>query len=255
MTRVGGPHRVPRGGLIDRNRPIEFEYDGSRLAGLEGDSVASALLANGIRIVGRSFKYHRPRGLFSAGVEEPNGLLTAGRGAFETPSVRAPLQRLEPGLVLRTQSGWPNVGFDIGRILDFTASLWKAGFYNKTFIWPSWHFYEPLIRRMAGLGRAPEEADPDRYEARNAHCDVLVVGGGCAGLKAAAEAARTGARVMLAERDTVLGGVAALGVARAEAVDRRLGTHQRNGVARRRKPHFQPPESTNSLPTCSACRM
>jgi sarcosine oxidase subunit alpha len=165
-------------------------------------------LANGIRIVGRSFKYHRPRGLFSAGVEEPNGLLTAGRGAFETPSVRAPLQRLEPGLVLRTQSGWPNVGFDIGRILDFTASLWKAGFYNKTFIWPSWHFYEPLIRRMAGLGRAPEEADPDRYETRNAHCDVLVVGGGCAGLKAAAEAARTGARVMLAERDVRFGGEA-----------------------------------------------
>ncbi len=194
------------GGLVDRTRPIAFEFNGRRLGGLAGDSVASALLANGIRVVGRSFKFHRPRGLLSAGIEEPNGLLTMGEGAAATASIRAPAEMLVPELKLRTQGGWPSLGFDMGRTLDFTAPLWQAGFYNKTFIWPSWHVFEPAIRRMAGLGRAPDGPDPDRYELRNVHCDVLVVGAGVAGLRESLAAAHGGARVVLAERDPDCGG-------------------------------------------------
>jgi sarcosine oxidase subunit alpha len=193
---------------VDRTRAIPFEFNGKRLHGFAGDSVASALLANGVRVVGRSFKFHRPRGLFSAGVEEPNGLLTVGEGSASVASVRAPSRMLVPGLKVRSQAGWPSVDFDLGRALDFTASLWQAGFYNKTFMWPSWHAYEPIIRRMAGLGHAPEGADPDRYEVRNTHCDVLVIGGGDAGLRQALDAARAGARVVLAEQDVQFGGEA-----------------------------------------------
>jgi sarcosine oxidase subunit alpha len=206
MSTANGPHRVQRGGLVDRTRAVPFEFNGKRLEGLEGDSVASALLANGIRVVGRSFKFHRPRGMLSAGVEEPNGLLTLGEGALRTASVRAPLLRLLPGIRVRSQAGWPGVDFDVGRILDFTAPIWRAGFYNKTFIWPNWRIYEPVIRHMAGLGQAPDGPDPDRYEIRNAHCDVLVIGGGCAGLREAADAAQGGARVLLVEKDFQFGG-------------------------------------------------
>lgn len=206
MKAPDGPHRLPRGGLVDRTRAISFEFNGKRFEGFAGDSVASALLANGVRVVGRSFKFHRPRGLFSAGVEEPNGLLTVGDGAATTASVRAPVLMLAPELNVRSQAGWPSVDFDVGRALDFTASLWQAGFYNKTFMWPSWHAYEPVIRRMAGLGHAPKGPDPDRYEVRNIHCDVLVIGGGAAGLRQALDAARTGARVVLAEQDFHFGG-------------------------------------------------
>jgi sarcosine oxidase subunit alpha len=191
---------------VDRTRAIPFQFNGKRFEGFAGDSVASALLANGVRVVGRSFKFHRPRGLLSAGVEEPNGLLTVGDGAARTASVRAPVQMLVPELDVHSQAGWPSVDFDVGRALDFTASLWQAGFYNKTFIWPSWHAYEPAVRRMAGLGRAPDGPDPDRYEVRNMHCDVLVIGGGAAGLREAIDAARTGARVVLAEREFQFGG-------------------------------------------------
>ena len=206
MKARSGPHRVPRGGRVDRTRIIPFEFNGRRLEGFAGDSVASALLANGIRVVGRSFKFHRPRGLLSAGIEEPNGLLTMGEGAASTASIRAPTEMLVPELKVRSQGGWPSLGFDLGRALDFTASLWQAGFYNKTFIWPSWHVYEPAIRRMAGLGHAPDGPDPDRYEVRNAHCDVLVIGAGVAGLRETLAAAQTGARVLLAERDLECGG-------------------------------------------------
>jgi sarcosine oxidase, subunit alpha len=209
VSSASGPHRVPHGGLVDRTRVISFEFNGKRFDGFGGDSVASALLANGIRVVGRSFKFHRPRGLLSAGMEEPNGLLTVGEGAASTASVRAPAQMLVPELKVRTQGGWPSVGLDFGRVVDFTASLWQAGFYNKTFMWPSWHVYEPAIRRMAGLGQAPEGPDPDRYEVRNIHCDVLVIGAGVAGLREALDAGQTGARVVLAERDFQFGGEAA----------------------------------------------
>jgi sarcosine oxidase, subunit alpha len=201
-----GPYRLTYGGQIDRTRRVNFRYDGKPLQGHPGDTVASALLANGVRIVGRSFKFHRPRGIFSCGIEEPCGLLAIGEAAQAVPSVRAPTIELTEGLVARPQAGWPSARFDLGRALDFAAPLWSAGFYNKTFIWPSWHRYEGLIRRMAGLGRAPTAPDPDRYEVQNLHCDVLIVGGGAAGLKAAGEAARTGARVILVEQDRVLGG-------------------------------------------------
>src|SRR6185437_277931 len=143
------------------------------------------LLANGRRIVARSFKFHRPRGIFSCGVEEMAGLVQLGDGARTVPAARATLVELHESLAARSQSGWPSVDFDLGRVLDLVAPLWAAGFYNKTFIWPSWHRYETLIRGLAGLGHAPAAPDPDQYEVRNLHCDVLIVGGGSAGLKAA----------------------------------------------------------------------
>jgi sarcosine oxidase subunit alpha len=206
---MSGPYRLSRGGLIDRTRRIPFTFNSRSYQGFAGDSLASALLANGVRTVARSFKFHRPRGIFSCGVEETGGLLQTGEGARATPSERAPLIELTPGLHARSQAGWPSLNFDLGRSLDLVAPLWAAGFYNKTFIWPSWHLYEPVIRRMAGLGRSPVERDPDRYEVGNLHCDVLVVGGGVAGLKAALEAGRGGARVTLVEQDHQLGGEAA----------------------------------------------
>ncbi len=204
MTR--GPFRLPRGGLIDRSRTVEFTFDGRSLRGFVGDSLASALLANGIRVVGRSFKFHRPRGVFCAGIEEPHALVRLGSGAHAVPSVRATLVPIHDGLQAFSQSGWPSVSFDVLRALDFAAPVFAAGFYNKTFIWPSWKPYEPVIRRLAGLGRAPTGPDPDRYEVRNAHCDVLVVGGGVAGIRAALVAARAGQRVILVDQDTELGG-------------------------------------------------
>jgi sarcosine oxidase subunit alpha len=202
-----GPYRLPSGGRVDRSRTVRFTFDGCELSGLEGDTVASALLANGVRVVGRSFKYHRPRGIFSAGVEEPNALVRLHQGAHVVPSARATITPLSPSLAVGTHTGWPSVRFDVLRALDFVKPLFAAGFYNKTFIWPAWHWYEDAIRRMAGLGRAPEERDPSRYHLRNTHCDVLVVGGGVAGLRAAAEAAQRGARVLLVEQESELGGV------------------------------------------------
>lgn len=204
-----GPHRLKQGGHIDRSQPIPFTLNGKPYSGFAGDTLASALLANGVRTVARSFKFHRPRGVFSCGVEEPNALLRLGTGAQAVPSERAPLVPLTSSLQARSQLGWPNVQFDLGRSLDFIAPLWSAGFYNKTFIWPRWHTYEPLIRRMAGLGHSPVQPDPDRYEIGNLHCDVLVVGGGIAGLEAALRASEAGARVILVEQGHPFGGEAA----------------------------------------------
>lgn len=204
-----GPYRLPAGGLIDRSRALAFRFNNRTYSGFAGDTLASALLANGVRTVARSFKFHRPRGVFTCGIEEPNALLQVGSGAHASASARAPVVELSDGLSAYSQAGWPTLGFDAGRLFDLAPALWAAGFYNKTFIWPSWHTYESLIRRMAGLGRAPLEPDPDRYETANRHCDVLVVGGGLAGLTAAHEAAGAGLRVILAEQDTILGGSAA----------------------------------------------
>ncbi len=194
-------YRLARGGHIDRNLSFSFHWNGRRLPAFAGDTVASALLANNVRIVGRSMKFHRPRGVLSAGVEEPNALVTLGRGAEAEPTARATMIPVRNGLTVRAQNAWPGVGFDLGRIFDLTAPLWAAGFYNKTFTWPSWHFYEPWIRRAAGLGVAPRLPDPARYDAVNAHCDLLVVGGGPAGLLAAQIAMRAGLTVLLAEQD------------------------------------------------------
>jgi sarcosine oxidase subunit alpha len=202
-------HRLAEGGRIDRAKPIEFSVDGRIMSGLRGDTLASALLANGVALVGRSFKYHRPRGLLSAGIEEPNGLVTLGAGDRREPNIPATTIELAEGIAAETQNRWPTVGFDLWAINSLAAPLFAAGFYYKTFMGPtrgSWMLYEPFIRRAAGLGRASREPDPDRYEHRHDFADVAVIGGGPAGLAAALAAGRSGARVVLIEQDFVIGG-------------------------------------------------
>ncbi len=200
------PGRLASGGLIDWTRPLRFSFNGRPYSGFHGDTLASALLASGVRTVGRSFKYHRPRGVYSAGDEEPCALVETGEGARRVPNCRATLVPLTEGLVASSQHCWPSVDFDLGRAFDFTHALWPAGFYNKTFKWPSWQLWEGLLRRAAGLGRAPADPDPDRYEQVNAHCDLLICGGGPAGLMAALTAGRAGLRVILADQGESLGG-------------------------------------------------
>jgi sarcosine oxidase subunit alpha len=202
--------RTPAGGRIDRDRPLSFSWDGSIYSGFAGDTLASALLANGIHLVGRSFKYHRPRGILGSGAEEPNGLVTVKRDAARvTPNLRITQIELYDGLEAISQNRWPSLQKDYGRINDWLARFLPAGFYYKTFMWPksAWkRLYEPVIRRAAGLGEAPTLADPDRYAQRYAHCDVLVVGGGPAGLAAAEAAAEAGARVILCDEQAEFGG-------------------------------------------------
>jgi sarcosine oxidase subunit alpha len=202
--------RTPSGGRIDRARRHEFSFDGQSYEGFAGDTLASALLANGVHLVGRSFKYHRPRGILAAGSEEPNGLVTVTRdGARVTPNLRATQVELYDGLVAESQNRWPSLRRDFGRINDALSAFFPAGFYYKTFMWPrtAWKsLYEPVIRRAAGLGRAPTRADPDRYAQRYAHCDVLVVGAGPAGIAAALAAADSGARVILCDETAEFGG-------------------------------------------------
>ncbi len=198
--------RLARGGLIDREATLNFSFNGRPLQGYAGDSLAAALLANGIHHVARSFKFHRARGIYSAGEEEPNALLEIGQGAQRVPNCRATLVPLQEGLLARSQTGWPSLGCDLGRSFDFSHRLWPAGFYNKTFKWPAWHHWEGMIRRLAGLGRAPDEADPDHYEKTNAHCDLLICGAGPAGLIAALVAGRSGLQVIIADQDEQFGG-------------------------------------------------
>jgi sarcosine oxidase subunit alpha len=201
--------RLPHGGLIDRGHRLPFTFDGRRYAGHAGDTLASALLANGVRLVGRSFKYHRPRGILTAGSEEPSALVELRSGARREPNTRATTVELYDGLEARSQNRWPSLGADLGAVNQLLAPVLSAGFYYKTFMWPPafWEMlYEPAIRRMAGLGRAAGAPDPDHYERAHAFCDVLVVGSGPAGLMAALTAARAGARVILAEEDFALGG-------------------------------------------------
>ena len=193
--------RLNRGGrLLDRSRPLRFSFDGHRYQGYAGDTLASALLANGQMIVGRSFKYHRPRGLVSSGHEEPNGLVNLGTGAAMEPNHRATVTPLRDGLTALSQNRFPSLDVDVGVVNDAFGRFLPAGFYYKTFMWPRafWkHVYEPVIRRSAGLGRVPEGRDPDTYEHFHAHVDVLVAGGGVAGLAAALAAGRSGKRVLL----------------------------------------------------------
>ena len=202
--------RTASGGLIDRARPLRFSFDGRPLQGCAGDTLASALLANGIHLTGRSFKYHRPRGILSAGVDEPNSLITVRRDrARYTPNLRATQIELYDGLEAISQNRWPNLAWDLGAVNSLLSPFIPAGFYYKTFMWPrrAWHkLYEPRIRAAAGLGRAPGEPDPDRYANRYAHCDVLIIGGGAAGLAAALTAAVSGARVMLCDEQSQPGG-------------------------------------------------
>ncbi|HEX9706257.1 MAG TPA: sarcosine oxidase subunit alpha family protein [Steroidobacteraceae bacterium] len=202
--------RTAGGGRVDRSRPLRFSFDGATFEGLQGDTLASALLANGVHLVGRSFKYHRPRGILTAGAEEPNALVTVRRDAARyTPNLRATQVELYEGLAASSQNRWPSLDFDLGRANDLLSPLFPAGFYYKTFMWPrsAWSaLYEPLIRAAAGLGRAPALPDPDRYATLFAHCDVLVVGGGPAGLAAALSAADGGARVILCDEQAEPGG-------------------------------------------------
>lgn len=202
-------NRLPQGGLINRQQPLSFELDGRRYGGYSGDTLASALLASGVTIFGRSFKYHRPRGVLSAGSEEPNALVELRAGARREPNTRATVVELFDGLVAHSQNRWPSLRFDLGAVNGLFAPLLAAGFYYKTFMWPPsfWEkVYEPAIRRAAGLGRASVEPDPDSYEKAHAFCDVLVIGSGPAGLAAAASAGRSGARVIVCEEDFALGG-------------------------------------------------
>ena len=204
----GQTHRAKRGGRIDRLTPLAFTFDGVRYEGYRGDTLASALLANGVRLVGRSFKYHRRRGIFGAGAEEPNALVRVGEGARAEPNLKATQVELHDGLVACSQNRWPSLDFDVGGLSNIASWLFPAGFYYKTFMWPGswWMLYERFIRKAAGLGRAPLEPDPDHYDRRYAFCDVLVVGAGPAGLMAALTAARTGARVILTDEAPILGG-------------------------------------------------
>jgi sarcosine oxidase subunit alpha len=201
-------HRLPHGGRIDRRSPIEFTFNGVRYAGYEGDTLASALLANGVHFVARSWKYHRPRGIFAAGVEEPNAIVQLEAGAHSIPNARATEVEIYRGLTAASVNARPSLERDRLGVLRKLERFIPAGFYYKTFMWPRrlWPKYEELIRETAGLGHAPTAADPDRYDKTYAHCDVLVVGGGPAGLAAACAAARSGARVILVDNQRELGG-------------------------------------------------
>ena len=208
--------RLATGGLIDRSSPITFTWDGKKRAGYSGDTLASALIARGDRVVGRSFKYHRPRGVMSAGVEESGAIVTVGAGSRTDPNVKATVQELYDGLVARGQNAWPSVRFDLGAVNNLMGRFLAAGFYYKTFMgippleWGSgtgmWMRYERIIRKAAGMGEASRLPDPDHYEHAHAFCDVLVVGAGPTGIAAARAAAESGLNVVLVEQDSLLGG-------------------------------------------------
>src|SRR5690606_22206893 len=203
-------NRLANGGRIDRNQPLTFTFNGESYKGFAGDTLASALLANGVDVVGRSFKYSRARGIVAAGSEEPNAVLQIGSSeAAQIPNVRATQQALYPNLVARSTNGWPSVNTDLMGILGKVGGgMMPPGFYYKTFMYPEnlWLTYEKYIRKAAGLGRAPTANDPDSYDHMNQHCDVLIVGAGPAGLAAALAAGRSGARVILADEQEEFGG-------------------------------------------------
>ena len=207
---MSAPFRTQTGGVIDRDRAIRFTFDGRAYVGCAGDTLASALIANGVWLTGRSFKYHRPRGVLSAGSDEPNALVAAMRDdARYTPNLRATQVEIYQGLTAVSQNRWPNLSFDIGAANGLIGRFIPAGFYYKTFMWPAkaWdRLYEPFIRAAAGLGRAPTAPDPDIYDNRFAHCEVLVVGAGPAGLAAAMAAAKGGGRVILVDEQAQVGG-------------------------------------------------
>ncbi len=201
-------NRLP-GGLINRDRPLSFTFDGRQYHGFEGDTLASALLANGVRLMGRSFKYHRPRGPLTAGSEEPNAIVELRGGARREPNTRATTAELFDGLRANSQNRWPSLAFDAMAINDRLSNFFAAGFYYKTFMWPAafWEkLYEPIIRKAAGLGSLSLKPDPDSYDKGFLHCDLLVIGAGPAGLMAALTAGRSGAEVILADEDFAPGG-------------------------------------------------
>ncbi|MGB4825787.1 MAG: 2Fe-2S iron-sulfur cluster-binding protein, partial [Paracoccaceae bacterium] len=201
--------RIDGKGIIDRTKPLHFRFDGREYPAFRGDTVASALLANGVRLVGRSFKYHRPRGILTAGSEEPNALVEVFGKTNQTPNVRATVQEVFTGLVTRSQNRMGSLRFDLLAVNDLVSPFLSAGFYYKTFMWPRafWEkLYEPMIRRAAGLGSLSGRHDEGVYEKAFAFCDLLVIGAGPAGLMAALTAARAGAEVILADETPLLGG-------------------------------------------------
>ncbi len=207
----GSPYRLAKdGNRIDRSKPLSFTFDGRELRGFKGDTLASAVMANGQKLFGRSFKYHRPRGIVGLGSEEMNALIGVNTGARHEPNLRATQIELFDGLAAVSQNRWPSLNFDVGAINSILSRFIPGGFYYKTFMWPQsfWkHVYEPFIRRAAGLGKAPDARDPDSYEHMHLHADVMIVGGGLAGLTAAKAAAASGARVLVVDENSGLGGI------------------------------------------------
>ena len=213
--------RTAEGGRVDREQEISFTFNGKSYTGLAGDTLCSALLANGIHMVGRSWKYHRPRGVMSAGAEEPNAIFQLEKGNRTIPNARGTQVELYRDLDASSVNCWPSLDFDLLSINSKFSRLMPAGFYYKTFMWPKamWMHYEHFIRKASGLGEAPHENDPDRYEHAHQHCDVLVVGGGVAGLSAALAAGRAGARVLLADEQAEAGGMTLASRAQIDDVD------------------------------------
>ena len=203
--------RLNEGGKINRQQTLSFQFNGQQYRGYQGDTLASALLANNVKLISRSFKYHRPRGILTAGSEEPNALVQLETGAHTLPNCPATTVELYDGLVAYSQNCWPSVKYDIGTINNTLSRLFPAGFYYKTFMWPKalWMKYEEVIRHSAGLGKSPMEADPSAYDHQHVYCDVLVVGGGAAGLSAALSAAQSGAEVLLLDEQASWGGALA----------------------------------------------
>ena len=193
---------------LGQNKKISFFFDGKKYYGYEGDTLASALLSNGVYLVGRSFKYHRPRGIISAGCEEPNGIVQLELNEFTEPNRRATEVILYDGLIAKSQNRWPSVKYDIGAINDLLAPFFPAGFYYKTFMWPPkfWKTYEHFIRHAAGLGYSPKKEDPHKYEHYHYHCDTLIVGSGVSGLYATQIAAAKNQKVLLVEQENQTGG-------------------------------------------------
>lgn len=200
LNRVGTTHRV------NTKKPITFSFNGKDYSGYEGDTLASALLANGVKRFGRSFKLHRPRGVMAAAEEEMNALVQLEEYGFEEPNARATLQPLYHGLKARGQNGWPSIEFDFFSVLGFFHRLLPASFYYKSMMWPSWHFYEGIVRRLAGLGKVPSVKDAQHYHKRNLQCDLLIIGGGVTGLCAALAAGKSGLRVVLMDQQEEFGG-------------------------------------------------
>lgn len=201
--------RTTKGGRINRDKPFSFKFDGTSYQGYEGDTLASAMLANGAHLIGRSFKYHRPRGIYAAGSEDPNSLIRLREGNRAEPNTLATTVELFDGLTAKSQNNWPSLKFDVSEVNNLFMRFFSAGFYYKTFIGPfekSWMFYEHIIRKAAGMGEATTEPDPDHYEKMFKFCDVLVVGSGPAGLSAALAAGRSGVRVLFVEQEPELGG-------------------------------------------------
>jgi sarcosine oxidase subunit alpha len=198
--------RLETGGLIDRSKPLKFTFNGKPYTGYQGDTLASALIANGVTLTARSFRYHRPRGIFSAGSEECHAIVCVGEGKRREPNVRATQQMLYQGLTASSQNVWPSLKWDLGALGGWFSRFLPVGFYYKTFQWPNWKWHEGTVRRLAGVAPAPEGIDPDRYDKQHAHCELLIIGGGPTGLASALSAARSGLRIILADDQPEPGG-------------------------------------------------